>query len=119
MLTVTKKFDFCYGHSLPDYNGKCRNQHGHNSTLEIEIGSKHPLPVDYDGMIIDFGNIKTIVNREIIDALDHRYLNDIIRVPTAENIVRWIVEILSGIFKDGLIRVRLYETNDSYAEWKK
>lgn len=32
IVTITKKFDFCYGHCLPGYNGKCVNQHGHNST---------------------------------------------------------------------------------------
>ena len=37
MITVTKQFSFCYGHHLPGYEGKCCEQHGHNSTLEVEV----------------------------------------------------------------------------------
>ena len=123
VVTITKKFDFCYGHRLPDYNGKCVNQHGHNSTLEVTIKDGHCLAT-YPGMVMDFSDLKKVVNDLIVEELDHKYLNDLPefkdKAPTAENIVRWIVRRLSADdspLKFCLMRVRVYETPDSYAEW--
>ena len=120
MLSVTKKFNFCYGHHLPKYEGKCKNMHGHNSVLEVElIRSKTTDDLcDYEGMIIDFGDMKSLVNESVIDKLDHEYLNNLISVPTAENLVEWIVAELQNVFGYSLQRVRLYETPTSYAEWR-
>jgi 6-pyruvoyltetrahydropterin/6-carboxytetrahydropterin synthase len=70
-------------------------------------------------MVIDFKEMKKIVKEEVIDLLDHKYLNDVIEIPTAENMVRFIVEKLKKPFGPHLVRVRVYETPDSYAEWKK
>ena len=71
-------------------------------------------------MVIDFGDLKLAVTSLVIDNLDHKHLNDIsgLEIPTAENIVLWIVDKLHSMFGDGLIRVRVYETSTSYAEWK-
>ena len=119
-LSVTKIFSFCYGHRLPGYDGPCKNAHGHNSTMEIEV--RPEAPSDYSGILVDFTKLKEIVNREIIDVLDHKFLNDDVEHfkeinPTAENMVIWIVSRLEDIFGDSLMRVRLYETPTSYAEW--
>jgi 6-pyruvoyltetrahydropterin/6-carboxytetrahydropterin synthase len=121
MLSVTKKFDFCYGHCLPGHKGKCKNTHGHNSTLEVELVSTETTDKMniYDGMIIDFGDLKNLVKETIIDRLDHQYLNEILEVnPTAENLVKWTVRELQNVFGKSLVRVRIYETPDSYAEWR-
>ena len=71
MLTVTKQFDFCYGHHLPDYAGLCCEQHGHNSILEVEVGnsskSGYTAP---DGMIADFSYVKAVVTMLIVKKLD-------------------------------------------------
>lgn len=122
-ITITKKFEFCYGHHLPEYSGKCVNAHGHNSTLEIEIDNHHKVET-YPGMVMDFGDLKKIVKEQIIDYLDHRDLNTLTEFqnqpPTAENIVQMIVGILTNAFSPlqyCLVRVRVYETPDSYAEW--
>lgn len=40
MITVTRKYSFCYGHRLPGYDGKCANFHGHNAEVEVEIGGE-------------------------------------------------------------------------------
>lgn len=120
MLSVCKRFEFCYGHYLPNYNGACANQHGHNSILEVEILEGVYDEGDiYSSMVIDFKELKKIVKEQVIDVLDHQNLNDFIFIPTAENIVRFIVAELKKPFGDYLIRVRVYETSDSYAEWKK
>ena len=120
MLSVTKKFDFCYGHHLPGHKGKCKFQHGHNSVLEVELISTNITSqlCDYDGMIIDFGDMKRLVNKTVIDKLDHQYLNDLIETPTAENLVKWVVQELENVFGYSLQRVRIYETPTSYAEWR-
>ena len=104
MLSITKIFEFAYAHSLPNHKGKCKNLHGHSGILEIEI-TDSPLDFmsDYDGMILDFGDLKEIVNREVIDKLDHTYLNDFIPIPTAENITKWIKNVLVVFFGDGLV----------------
>lgn len=136
MFTVTKQFSFCYGHHLPGYDGRCKNQHGHNSVLEVEVSGTLPHLPDKEGMIMDFSVLKRLVEQEIINELDHKNLNEIkhrnglehpeikhlhkVReMPTAENILRWIVAVLTRWFGGHLIRVRLTETPTSWAEWRK
>jgi 6-pyruvoyltetrahydropterin/6-carboxytetrahydropterin synthase len=121
-ISVTKKFKFDAAHSLPNYDGKCKNLHGHGFQLEIEV-SAIPSVTYKSGMVIDFSLLKKIVDTLIISILDHSYLNDTIPNPTAENIVYWIVNQLYYIepfSKEAILtKVRLYETEDSYAEWRK
>jgi len=121
MLSIVKKFEFCYGHQLPGHKGKCKNLHGHNSHLEVELVATETTENfrDYKDMIIDFGDFKKLVKETIIDKLDHQYLNDIISNPVAENIVMWIVQELRNVFGNSLVRVRVSETSNSYSEWKK
>ena len=61
-------------------------------------------------MALDFGDLKAIVNREVVDALDHRYLNDFIDNPTAENIAVWIWNRLREPLA-GLEEIELHETS--------
>lgn len=125
LITVTRRFDFCYAHTLPEYEGKCVQMHGHNGVLEIEVS--HEVPdyfKRYNGMVMDFGLLKKVVNDTIIDKIDHKYLNEVYEFdedvpPTAENTVAVIAFILEAIFGAGLVRVRLYETPNSYAEWRR
>jgi len=119
MLTVTKIFEFEAAHHLPDYQGKCHNLHGHTYKLEVEIsgppiGEKMPK-----GMIYDFGNLKHDVQMQILSVYDHICLNDIDQYPTAENILARIVAELRHGYENNLVRVRLWETSNSYAEWRK
>lgn len=117
-ITVTKRFEFAYAHHLPEYNGKCANLHGHTGILEVEVGQAL-IPSLYEGMVIDFGDLKRIVEEEVIKYFDHAYLNELISRPTAENMVSWVVEKLETVFGHSLKRIRIYETPDSYAEWKR
>ena len=132
-ITVVKEFSFDAAHHLPGYNGKCANVHGHSYVLQIGVKG----PIDFNtGMVIDFSRLKKIVNQEIIDLLDHQDLNTLssepgqlginfpYEMPTAENMVGWIVQRLQnrwdGTREDGeIVFVRLYETATSYAEWRK
>jgi len=116
-ITVTKRFEFEYAHMLPGYDGKCKNLHGHHGVLEVEIG-QFLINGTYEGMVIDFSDLKRIVEKYVIDKFDHHYLNDFIPISTAENMTLKIVEELQIHFGKALKRVRVYETPDSYAEWR-
>jgi 6-pyruvoyl-tetrahydropterin synthase len=73
-------------------------------------------------MLCDFKNIKGQVEHKVLKILDHNSLYDIIENPTAEKTIEWISIKLKGAFSSfGLIlsRLRLYETEDSYVEWRK
>ncbi len=122
-LSITKQFSFCYAHKLSEHKGKCKNIHGHNATLEIELTSASGVVSDYEGMILDFGDMKKVINGRVIDILDHTYLNENniapFSIPTAENITKWVVSQLEPIWGEGLIRVRVYETLTAYAEWRR
>ncbi len=66
---VTKLIQFCYGHRLLNYDGKCRFLHGHNGTVEIELTA---AKLDKRGMVRDFTEIKEVVQRWIDRELDHK-----------------------------------------------
>jgi len=68
------------------------------------------------GMVIDFSDLKSIVNKQVISVLDHSFLNEIIYNPTAENLLIWIWEKLmfDGLLK-GIHKIELWEASDSVA----
>lgn len=120
MLTVTKIFHFEAAHSLPDYKGACHNLHGHSYKLEVTVGGRVQAQGEKKGMIIDFKDLKSVVHKFILNKLDHSNLNEMFDNPTAEDMVRYIGNVLYPVFKSEaleLVRVRLWETNDSYAEY--
>jgi len=63
--------NFSAAHSLREYKGKCESLHGHNWKVEVIISSRE---LDRAGMVIDFGELKIIVNR-VLEKLDHKHLN--------------------------------------------
>ena len=116
-MSICKTFGFDAAHRLPYYEGKCFVLHGHSWVLEVEVsGTPILLEGPKVGMVMDFGDLKTAVQREVIDRLDHTLLNDTISNPTAENILMWIWNKLRCLPFGMLSRLRLYETRDSFAE---
>ncbi len=71
MYRVTREIDFCYGHRLLNYDGKCKHLHGHNGRAVIAIESPQ---LDERGMVLDFSEIKRVVSTWIDENLDHRML---------------------------------------------
>ena len=72
-IRITKEFSFETGHALHGYDGKCKNVHGHSYKLFVTvIGTpiNDNSNVKY-GMVIDFGDLKKIVNEDIVDLFDH------------------------------------------------
>ena len=124
MFTVSREIDFCYGHRLLDYAGKCCHLHGHNGRAIITFKA---AGLDDQGMVLDFTEIKRAVGGWIDENLDHRmilnrtdpavavlqgmneplYLIDV--NPTAENIARLIFDVAhdKGF---PVVEVRLWET---------
>ena len=122
MISATKEVEISYAHKLPDHKGECKHLHGHNAKIEIEVGMEEKeLPES--GMVVDFADIKEILSEYITGVLDHRYMNDVLPgkylPPTAENIILWIKDELLRVYGFSLLRVRLYETERNWAEWKK
>jgi 6-pyruvoyltetrahydropterin/6-carboxytetrahydropterin synthase len=102
--------------------GKCNNPnwHGHNYTLEVSVrGSVDPRT----GYVIDLAEVKRIVQREIIDHVDHRNLNLEVSflqgiIPTTENVVLAFWRVLAPCFAPGrLARLRLWETENHSVEY--
>lgn len=125
MVTVTRGFEFEAAHFLPNYDGKCKDLHGHSYKLEVSISGDIGFK---SGMVMDFGFLKDIVNKNVIDKFDHKLLNDIFDLPTAENMVVWIKDtikenlpkpIMEGVTSLEVVSVKLWETSNSYAEWRK
>ena len=96
--------------------------HGHNYLLEVTLAGQ-PDPVS--GMVFDLKELKDILNKEVIDPFDHRFLNFEVPpfdrvIPTAENIALEIWRRLAAAIPPGRARlhsVRLYETPDLYVEY--
>lgn len=126
-LTVTKTFNICYGHRLPEYNGPCCQTHGHNSKVMVSLAKdeqKLNYAEIYPTMVMDFREMKSVIG-PVVMRLDHVFLNDLPEYseapPTAEHIAqelfRQITDVLDGAdFPVKLVSVRVYETEDAYAE---
>jgi 6-pyruvoyltetrahydropterin/6-carboxytetrahydropterin synthase len=127
-LAVCRSFTFDAAHQLPNYAGDCSKLHGHRFELEIEVSGEFDSNKE-SGMIIDFKSLTILVKEFVVSKLDHSFVNDKIPNPTAENIVRNIVitlqdklatmDDLSDTLGLLLERVRLYETEKSFCEWKR
>ena len=131
MILLTRKAEFSSAHYywVDDWSeeenqkifGKCanRNGHGHNYTVEVTVAGE-PDPVT--GMVLDLKDLKQILEQEITQRMDHRFLNYEVaefkdQIPTCENIVRVIWNLLEPKIKQGrLHKVRLYETPDLFAD---
>lgn len=101
-------FEFDAAHKLPHLNNKCKNLHGH--TYKVEIQLKGEL---INGMVIDFHDFKRDI-QFMIDRLDHSYLNDIVLIPTAENICEYIYNRIP--YKDKITKLQVWESSNTYAE---
>ena len=134
MLTITRRATFAAAHRLyrSDWDdarneavfGRCANPggHGHNYVLEVTVGG------DLDpetGMIADLRWVKEVMDRHVIDHVDHRNLNADVEIlhgviPTAENLARVFWHRLVGPISEQarLVRVRVQETESNSATYE-
>ena len=112
-ITIGKLFSFAACHRLPEYDGLCERWHGHEWSLEISITKRIDKKT---GMVLDFSELKKIITKHIIDILDHNIINEVIKNPTAENILIWIWETLMfAAHLKGIDKITLWETPTSKA----
>ncbi len=112
--------EFSSAHILNGHKGQCKQMHGHNWKVEVEVcGNK----LDNIGMVIDFKDIKKSTNN-IVDELDHEFLNDLEpfkdKNPTAENIAKYIYGRLNDILspQDVYVKsIKLWETDRSAVKY--
>ena len=122
MFQLLVREDFSAAHRLLSTGGKCAELHGHNWKVEVRVRAEE---LDGSGMAIDFHDLKAMT-REILEELDHRYLNDLPAFrrqnPTAENLARYIYERLAGRLLTGpvgLDRVCVWESETTAATYRK
>lgn len=141
VIRVTREFRFEMAHVLWNYDGPCRNVHGHSYKLFVTIigtpdqDSSNPK----NGMVMDFSDLKKIVRKEITDVFDHSVVvnntfdngklekfsdlfGNVVPVsyqPTCENLVADFAERIKRLLPvtTTLHSLKLYETATSYAEW--
>jgi 6-pyruvoyltetrahydropterin/6-carboxytetrahydropterin synthase len=133
MFQVTREIDFCYGHRLLNYEGKCKYLHGHNGRAVITLEAPD---LDARGMVLDFSDIKRVVATWIDNTLDHRMILNrqdpavptlrelgepmhlIDANPTAENIARLIYEFTAD-HGFPVVDVKLWETPNCFATYRR
>ena len=103
--------DFAAAHSLPDYDGPCKNLHGHTWKVEVTLEREQ---LDDKGMVVDFRVIKKQL-KEFLLKLDHQYLNDLPEfkdlIPTTDNLAKYIYKEFSQVCKPIKIKsVRVWES---------
>jgi len=114
-MKISQSFTFSAAHLIPGHL-TCGVVHGHTFKVETVISGKLDPET---GMVMDFHQLRQILD-SIRGQLDHKFLNEVIEVPTAENICLYIrKKLFRGLEKTGvsLLRVRVYESSDSYAEY--
>ncbi len=114
-ITITKLYSFEAAHQLPGHAGKCVNLHGHSYKLEVTVAGPLQTEGSSAGMVVDFSDLSAIVEKEIIQPFDHKYLNDVVTFrTTVENLVQ---EIFVRLTRAGLavVKVRLWESPKAYA----
>ena len=135
MILLTRRATFSASHYYwnPDWSeernfetfGRCsnRNGHGHNYTLEITVVGE---PDAVSGFVVDLKWLKDVIEREVLDAYDHRHLNLEVPefgtvIPTTENIAVAVWKRLDRPVEEAggakLNRVRVYETADIFADY--
>lgn len=142
LVTITRKIEFDAGHRIPDHKSKCRSAHGHRYVLEATAtGEVKPTRGESDdGMVLDFGDLKAIMNELIHDQWDHAFLVAVTDtemqnalnylpkdtrwvildfIPTVENMARHAFDVMKPRLVEhdlNLVSVRLYETPNCWAD---
>jgi 6-pyruvoyltetrahydropterin/6-carboxytetrahydropterin synthase len=142
MITITKIFHYEMAHALHRYDGVCANIHGHSYRLEVTVTGDIISDINHPkcGMIMDFGDLKNIVQATVLNDFDHALVLNSVSVethnyaslqssfgniifvdyqPTNENLLIDFSKRIESALPSGvsLVRLRMYETNSSFAEW--
>ncbi|MEI6695017.1 MAG: 6-carboxytetrahydropterin synthase [Bacteroidota bacterium] len=140
-IRITKEFKFESAHALLGYDGPCKNIHGHSYKMAVTLIGEpiHDATSPKNGMVMDFGELKQIVNESIVKPFDHALIlnantkevqstevkslsGKLILAdyqPSCENLLIDFAEKIKNKLPDNvsLFSIRLDETSNSYAEW--
>ena len=139
MIRITKEFKFEMAHALYGYDGLCKNIHGHSYRMWVTVKG-NVLQNNNDvknGMVIDFGELKQIINDCIVDKYDHSFVLNkntphvnidfsafekvyfLPYQPTSENLVADFAKIIMNKIPKNITlhKLVLSETATSFAEW--
>ncbi|MFI3320507.1 MAG: 6-carboxytetrahydropterin synthase [Rikenellaceae bacterium] len=141
-IRLTKEFSFESAHALEGYDGACREIHGHSYRLFVTVKGEPIADLSHPkcGMVMDFGELKRIVNKEVVARLDHAFVlrrsataeqtqralsgvyANVLLVdyqPTCENMLSDFAARISAELPEGveLFSLKLHETATSFAEW--
>ena len=139
VIRITKEFQFEMAHALLGYDGPCKNIHGHSYKLDVTVKGEvkqHTSDSD-EGMVVDFGIVKKLVKKLIVDEYDHslvlndkmdidksqfKFMNKLILVPyqpTCELLLLSFSKLIQKNLPENieLHSLMLRETPTSYAEW--
>ncbi|TCP93532.1 preQ(0) biosynthesis protein QueD [Cricetibacter osteomyelitidis] len=139
MFKVSKEFSFDMAHILDGHDGKCQNLHGHTYKLQVEISGELYPNGPKKGMVIDFSDLKAIVQQFILDPMDHAFIYDqtsereskiatllqelksktfaLDKRTTAEEMARFIFNRLKNEQNLPVSAIRLWETPTSFCEY--
>jgi 6-pyruvoyltetrahydropterin/6-carboxytetrahydropterin synthase len=130
-VSLTRRYRFSASHRLhrsrfsEEENrrlyGKCANPHGHGHNYEVEVTITGPVD-SATGMVANLGDLDPFVEREVVEAFDHKYLNEQVVefreiVPTSENLCSEIYRRLRAFPSARLERVRIEETSKNSFEF--
>ena len=140
-IRLTKEFRFEMAHALWNYDGLCRNIHGHSYILAVTVIGEPESDASNPkyGMVMDFGVLKAIVKEEVVDRLDHAIVvsnnapteqllnlpqmserHEVVHYqPTCENMLVDFADRIKKRMPENieLYSLKLNETATSFAEW--
>ena len=111
-ITVYRSVRIEIAHQLPKHP-KCHFLHGHS--LEVVLGIRGKLNL-VNGMVIDFGELKTILEVEVKNKFDHSCLNDVFKIPTMEILSFYLFTKLRSLGLN-VVSIRIHETNNNFVEF--
>ncbi len=112
-LGITTHFDAA--HSLARHPGKCKQLHGHTYRVDIVVDGEQQ---EETGCVADFGELKAVI-ADVLELVDHTYLNEVLGYPTSENIALFLKAELEQRFQNSklgvsLHSVRVWEARDKW-----
>ncbi len=145
MIDITREFEWDMGHRVTNHSSLCKNPHGHRYRMQVTVTGlvNDSEGASSQGMILDFGVLKKLVNKHIVDEYDHSFVywgDDVVMksfaadnpglrmhelsfVPTAEMLVQFFADQILHLLKKEapslqLRSVVLFETPKSSATWR-
>ncbi len=125
-MKIVYETEISCAHRIRNYHGKCKNLHGHNYFVIVEVDSDN---LDENGFVMDFAKIKEIINEldhktilekddPLIERLKDQSLFIMNEAPSCENIAKVIAHKIKNQLKScNYVKVRIWENRNSYCEY--